>query len=418
MLWVKEKWPLVVLVVLFAVSVVIRFGAFSTSPQPQYTATRDRFTNSEVYLHTGYVFSVYSELPFREHKFLGYVGKSDKFLQRSGLPDMYVYSSFPPTLFVVPFLALTFFGTSANLVGLDIFNLGLQLLSVVLLYYLILELLPPKGMKRRRMLVAMLGASAYIFATGTLQYHLSVYWAHELLQPVLIGSLLWFARRKGLFKWWEAALVGFGLSVVTWTGVFGAVGMAIYALWKFRVTKDKGYLRMIFGLAGGSVLAVVLIVAQVLVGTGADFFKYFSTVFGRVESRTLANQYYDPIMLIRNFVIWLFEDYGAYILIAYTFVVTYIRRLKPGFAWAVVAIAALPCIESFILVEHDTVYGFGRLKWLTPVILIAALMSYEFLSQGSKKGKKREYILIGIFAAAAIFHVLWYLYLYSGTFGK
>lgn len=123
-------------------------------------------------------------------------------------------------------------------------------------------------------------------------------------------------------------------------------------------------------------------------------------------------------MLIRNFVIWLFEDYGAYILIAYTFVMTYIRRIRPGFAWAVVVIAALPCIESFILVEHDTVYGFGRLKWFTPVILIAALMSYEFLNQGSKKSKKRERILVGIFATAAIFHALWYLYLYSGTFGK
>lgn len=411
---IKKQWPLLALILLFAVSVGIRWGAFFAQPVVTYAATKDRFTNSEVYKHTGYVFEVYSTLEFREHKYLGYVGKSENFLQRKGIPGLYVYTSFPPTLFVAPFVAFQLVGAGVNLVSLDVFNLVLQLATAILLFYLILQILPRGG--RGRTLIAVLGASAYIFATGTMHYHLNVYWAHQLLQPFFVGGLLFFARRQGLFRWWEAALVGAVLSVITWSGLFVVVGMGLYALWKLVRTKNKAYLRMLLGLGGGAVAAIGLVVAHAMIGTGADLGRYFTTVLHRVESRTAASVHYQPVWLIQHFIGWLIEDYGAYILLGYSMALAYIRRFKPTFAWAVVLIAAFPCLESFILIEHDTIYGFGRLKWFIPIILIAALASYEFVK--TAKRPKRQYVLIGLFGAAAVLHVAWYLYLYGGTFWK
>jgi hypothetical protein len=102
-------------------------------------------------------------------------------------------------------------------------------------------------------------------------------------------------------------------------------------------------------------------------------------------------------------------DYGAYILLAYSMALGYLSRLKPSFAWEVIFVSAFPLLESLPLLEHDTVYGFGRLKWLLPCVLILALMSYEFLN-----GKKlRTFLFVSLFALADLAHILIYLNIYS-----
>lgn len=405
-MWVKKKWPLVLLTILFAVSVGIRWPAFSMSPESRFDSTWDRFTNYEIYKHTGYVFSVYDTHTVEEHRFAGYVGKSANFLKRENFEDLYVYSSFPPTMFVVPYLAFKAFSIPVNLVSLDVFNLLLQLITTILIYYLLLEILPKRDRKRRE-LVAFLAASAYIFSTGTLQGHMNVYWAHELLQPVFVGVVLLFAKRQGLFRWWEAALAGFALAIITWTGVLGAVGIALYGLFKLWRTKNRAYMGMAVGLVGGVLLALTLVMIQVLLITGADFRSYTSTIFKRVEARTASGSIYQPALVIRQFITRLFQDYGFYIVAAYSMILLYVRKLKPTFAWAVVAVASFPLLESVPLIEHDSVYAFGRLKWLLPVILVLGLLSYEFLN-GPKK-RLRQRVLVGLFAAAALVHAWIYL---------
>ena len=405
-MWVKKKWPLVLLIILFAVSVGLRWPAFSMPPESRFDSTWDRFTNYEIYKHTGYVFSVYDTHTVDEHRFAGYVGSSPNFLKRENVENLYVYSSFPPTLFVVPYLVFKAFTIPVNLVSLDVFNLVLQLITTILVYYLLLEILPKRD-RKRRVLVAFLAATAYLFSTGTLQGHMNVYWAHELLQPVFVGVLLLFAKRKGLFKWWEAAIVGFALAVITWTGVLGGVGIALYGLYKLRRTRNRAYGAMVAGLAGGALLALTLVAVQVMLITGADLNSYTSTIFKRVEARTANGSIYQPMLVVRQFITRLFQDYGFYIIAAYSMLLVYIRKIKPAFAWAVVAIAAFPLLESIPLVEHDSVYAFGRLKWLLPIILILGLMSYQFLD-GPKK-QLRQRILIGLFALAAIVHAWIYL---------
>src|SRR6266702_2995181 len=165
--WVKKKWPLVLLTLLFAVSVGIRWHAFSMPDESYFSNTWDRFTNYEVFKHVGYDFKVYDTYTFRQHKFAGYVGASPNYLVRKGIPDLYVYTSFSPALFVVPYLTFKLFSVPANLVDLDIFNLALQLTTTILIYYLLLEILPKRDRKRRE-LTAFLGATAYIFSTVTL----------------------------------------------------------------------------------------------------------------------------------------------------------------------------------------------------------------------------------------------------------
>ena len=47
---------------------------------------------------------------------------------------------------------------------------------------------------------AVIGAAMYALSTGTLWYHMNVYWAHELLVPVFLVALVVFVRRQGRLR--------------------------------------------------------------------------------------------------------------------------------------------------------------------------------------------------------------------------
>ena len=249
-----------------------------------------------------------------------------------------------------------------------------------------------------------------LFSTGTLHNHMTVWWAHELLQPVFFAALYWFVRRGGRFRWWQGAIVGFALSIITWTGVFASVGFGLYALYRFvRWRESVEYLWMLLGLAGGAATALLLIAGQALVLTGMPLSGYGKVVFVRAHERS---PWQDPSLLfpmLRQLIMGLVWDYGA----AHRARPRRARALLPALQpldWAVLFIASFPLIETLPLLGHDTVYAFGRLKWLLPAILAAALASAYFLRSGSRR---RVVLLVGAYTVAVAFHVGMYWLIYS-----
>lgn len=389
-------WPAIAILALFALSVLVRLPSLGLDPiASQGWTAFERFNNTEVWDHNRYVLEVYSALPVSEHRFVGYIGASDEFLKNADNPALTVYTSFPPAHFIVLFLASTLVGGTLTYGGAQILGLVLHALCVALVGYLI-------HLLTRNNVVTVVGAAMYTFSTGTLWYHMNVFWAHELLVPVFLVALIVFVRRQGRLRWWEGLLLGLALSIVTWTGAVAAVGFALYGAWQWYRTRDTAYLGNVFMVAG-MVVAVALIVGQVLITTGASPMEYLEKVANRAGSRSAGAETVDLPVTSWRFVNALVLDYGGFMLIA---LVLAARRKLTGFQWGVAAVAAFPLLESFLLLEHDLMYGFGRLKWLLPAILIACMAGANL----SPRGKWKLGIATGV---AALVHIGLYFVIFD-----
>ncbi|WP_285745985.1 hypothetical protein [Lentzea sp. NBRC 105346] len=383
---------------LFVASIFLRLPAFGIDPMKEFGWTQfERFNNAEVWIHDRHVLNIYDTHPIQVHKFAGYVGYDEQYLKNKEDPQLTVYTSFPPTHFVALFATLKTFGGHYTYKAMEVFGLAIHALSVGLIAYLVYLL-------TRSRLLAVLGGAIYIFSTGTLWYHMNVYWAHELLVPVFVGSLIVFVKRRGLMRWWESLLFGAGMTLISWTGAVAAVGYALYGLYKFYKTKDRAYLNHLFVIAGLAA-ALVLVVAQVLITTGSNPVEYVEKVLHRAQTRTAGATSMPFVVMVWRFVNDLLLDYGGYMVIALVLAVKYkIER----FHKAVLFVAAFPLVESFIILEHDTVYGFGRLKWLIPVILLICIA-------GAKLSERRKWLLASAVAAASVLHIALYFSVYQAV---
>lgn len=401
--FVKRFWPLITLVLLFVASIGLRWGSFAINPVTDHKWTvYQRFDNLEVYEHVYYVGYVYDHNPVNVHKFAGYIGTGgnyfllNKYKGSDGHP-LTVYTSFPPTHFVFLYETLKLFGSTITFFGMQLVSLAIHLLCVALVYLLALEL------TKKNKYVSFLVASSYLFSAATLWQHMNVFWAHQLLMPLFLGSLILFVRRKGLFKRWEALGLGFGMAAIAWTGFIAVIGYALYAGHAYLKTKNKAYASYLFML-GGAVGALVLIVLQALWATGANFIDYLTYLTNRVSARTGGVQKLPLPQLIWLFLNNLVIEFGSYAIIAYSLAL--IRKIK-GFEWAVLFVASFPLLESFLLLEHDEVYGFARLKWFVPILVILAICSAKYA-----KNKRRKIILGAAVAAANLLGAVAYLNIY------
>jgi hypothetical protein len=209
-------WPVFAIVGLFALSVLLRLPSYGLDPMGSAGWTMfERFNNTEVWAHNNYVLEVYRNVPIGEHKFVAYVGADDEFLQNAANPALYVYTSFPPTHFIVLFLAAKIAGGTLTYAGSQILGLVIHAICVALVAYLV-------HLLTRNNVMTVLAAAMYTFSTGTLWYHMNIFWAHELLVPVFLVALIVFVRREGRLRWWQGLLLGLALTVVTWTGAVAA----------------------------------------------------------------------------------------------------------------------------------------------------------------------------------------------------
>ena len=396
---ISKTWPLALLALLFITSVFLRLSSFSLDPIRSAGFTPfARFNNTEVWIHNKIVFDVYENYPVTTHKFASYIGgdSANEFAPNKKESGLIVYTSFPSAHFVIPYLVFKTLGLPLSFTSLQLFGLAIQAVCVGLLYYLVLLL-------AHRRLIAVLAASAYIFSTATLQHHLNVYWAHQLLMPVFLTTLVVFVRQKGVFRWWQAFALGFAMSAITWTGAVATIGFALYGGYVFWRTKNRQYLFGLFLLAGMAA-ALALILLQVLFATGLSLPEYLQKVAHRAQARSAGTTYTSVPVLLWHLCNDLLINYGGYALIAYT---TALRQRFSSFEWAVLFVASFPLLESFVLLEHDTVYGFGLLKWFIPVVIVLGIAGSHFANT-----KRRTAWFAAAVVAAHVVHALLFLVVY------
>ena len=394
----NKYWHIIILSTLFAISVLLRFSSFGLDPMASAGGSYyHRFNNNEVWSHNKLVFDVYENYPFSVHRFAPYFGNDDRYVPHKKDPTLTVYTSFPSTHFVVPYLLFKVTGAPLTFTSLQLFGLALQATCVGMLYYLVWLL-------TRNKLVAVASASVYIFATPTLHHHMNVYWAHQLLMPVFLGALVLFARGHGILRWWQALILGLSMAIITWTGAVAAVGFALYGAFKFYRTRRAAYLNHLWMLVGIGI-ALTYIFVQILVVTGLSLPEYAQKIANRVHARSAGVMYTSPAVLGWHLMSDLMTNYGGYALIAYTLSV--MQRFH-GVNWGVLFVASFPLLETFILLEHDTVYGFGLLKWLVPIVLILGFTGNRYVTT-----KRRKIIFVRAITAANILHAALFLIVYQ-----
>jgi hypothetical protein len=393
---------------LFVLSVLVRLPSFGIDPVDDAVWTSfQRWNNTEVWRHTWYVLDVYSSHSAWDHKFASYIPGSwpapegrtsaEEFLSNAADPDLTVYTSFPAVHFVVLYLVLTVFGGEYTYEASQVFGLALHALCVGLVAYL-------AHLLTRRAALTVAAAAIYTLSTGTLWYHMNVYWTHELLMPVFLGAVIVFVRRRGSLRPWQAVAFAFAMSLVTWTGAVAAVGFALHSAYRWWRSRDRADLGGAFAVVG-MVLALALNVVHVLLATGTTPLEYAGRLLERAEFRaaggSAANVSF-PVMswfFVNNLLI----DYGAFFVIAFALA---LRHTLNRFQWELAFVSAFPLLESFLILEHDTTYGFARLKWLVPVILVICMAAARL--------RRRRLVQLGVaVGAACALHVALYLVVFQ-----
>lgn len=402
-----RSWPALALLVLFAVSVLLRLPSFSIDPVEDAGWTPyERYSNTEVWTHNWHVLDVYATEPAGEHLFASYIEGSwpctasascaEEFIANSKNPDLTVYTSFPPTAFIALYAVMKVFGGgNYTYEASQIFGLALHALCVGLIAYLAYLL-------TRNKLISVLAGAIYTFSTATMWYHMNVYWAHELLMPVFIAALVVFVRRKGAMRWWQSLFFGFAMTLITWTGAVAAVGFAAYGLWRYLRTRERAHLAHLFMVAGMAA-AVAVVLLQVLVVTGSSPVEYVERVVHRAGFRSSGSDSMPFGVMAWRFVNSLMLDYGGFLVIAFALAV---RKKLTSFQWAVVFVSTFPLLETFVVLEHDTTYGFGRLKWLVPVIVLICM------GAANLSPRRRGQLALAV-AAASVLHVALYFLVFT-----
>lgn len=104
--------------------------------------------------------------------------------------DDYIYTSFPPDGFVAPYLWFKIFGMTPTVEHLAYFNCALGILTVVILYFLLKDILLYQGHDRiHATIAALMGVLIAIFSREALHSNGIIYWSQCLYQPILAASL-------------------------------------------------------------------------------------------------------------------------------------------------------------------------------------------------------------------------------------
>jgi len=317
--------------------------------------------------------------------------------------SLYVYTSFPSIAFAIPYVISHYILQLTSYQGfLVLWNLLLNLISSVLIYFIVLEFLNYRTDKKHSkyiLIIALLTVIIYLFNANILHHSSMVYWAHELLQPIYLISLLFIAKWKDNIKLPILFVSCLLMSLITWTGYVVCFSIFLYYSTRYIVLKIKsrdvisGPIRKIRYNA----LVVVLAVISAICFTCLHYysvigFNYFQQLWDRLQARKSPEIISDEL---KNRIFSVFSiDYGVWILLLLVLTIilivlciryiggrdknTGVNSLIP-LNIGLIVISIIPCIETFLLLNHDIQYGFGRMKWVVPICLIFVYISYQIL---------------------------------------
>jgi len=298
----------------------------------------------------------------------------------SGSGD-YIYTSFAPMGFLVPYAVFRVFGEMPSIKNLAYFNCSVGAVFSLFLFYFLWFILRQTGYTRWVSLGgAIAGNSIAIFSEEALQSNGLVYWSHCLYQLMFVfgliatakyiftdadqksersiySALIMVAAFLGAMTEWSGYVFNAGLAFLFWSGANGCNRDRQLSLRILVVTAAAGLVTLVhFGLAVGFRQAV---------------FAFSSRFLARnTSSGNLIN-------LIQGYGL----SYGMFLIIlSIFFAVVYFvgdqekskidSQQKLLFLFLA---SSIPLIENILLMQHATVYSFDRLKFILPSALILAM---------------------------------------------
>jgi len=296
----------------------------------------------------------------------------------------YIYTSFPPAGFLVPYWFLEMTGLEPSVVSLMIFNYVLQILSCFALYVLLLALIDPADTdKPRARLAAICGVSVQILSQEALVSFGLVYWSQQLFQPVFIAFL--YALLTVMRQSVVSSRNILGLGVLAFLGAlieptaFVLTGGTILVL-IIRGRRTPRHAAVILSLGAGAALAGIVFLVHLLSMVGTE--TLMDALFARFLRRSGVNA--SLIELAKGYV-W---SYGLLLLAAIPAIILATRRvrscglrmaLSPPVVVFVCAMTAM--IENLILMQHAVEFSFDRLKFAVPLAMLTTYAAWSLSSR-------------------------------------
>ncbi len=304
-----------------------------------------------------------------------YPGGANYFINNQGndlctASGQYYYISYPPFAFLLPYAVMRVLHLSASVLFLQVFNLGLHLVNLGLIFLLIRRLISGS----QRSVLALVGVAVYAFSPATLWFHSNVYMADMLVQTFFISTLLAVTRVWYSMRWGEYVFLGvsvFLMCYTEWLGVLlaGSIGLALFI---FKPVRPK---TLFFVLLMSSSLALGLMVWQYsqIAGLG----PYLSALAHKFLYRSGVSNSYGDLKAWVHLSGFYMASYFPY-LVFWGWEWRAWRRLGGGFApevRLVLFLAILPVVmHHFLLFNFTTVHDFSTLKFSVFLSLSIALM--------------------------------------------
>lgn len=406
------------ILLLFSVSIVLRLKPLMTQPLGKgfWNYKYQVWTNTEVFCHDIFVMLNYAKYPAKDHLYTS-IGATDLHNKRN--PELFVYTSFPSLFFIAPYLTARLLHLSPGHLFFQIFSLCIHLLCSILIYFMTIEFLGrPKT--NSSVFLGLCAASVYIFSTNTLHNHMNTYWSHQFLQPFYIFAIFLIAKYRDKISYPWLIAISFFIPLITWTGYWISLAVALYYLGMKRKGFDVSWWKISIPcfvpfLAFGVNLLHVL--------TVLDPKQYFANLFLRASIRSSFTLSHYEQNTAQLFLQSLLSDYGFYFLLLLILIFSSRLIAKDKFyslfkeKWSQVLMALVflvPCFESALLIEHDYVYGFSRLKFIIPLILAISLFANLILES---KPRIISYVcLLLLFTSAAYSHVRIYKQIHRSSY--
>ena len=351
------------LITLFAISTIIRLPNIN----------RPLGANHEwLTAHTLRVQQIWYEEGAWKHKFnpiMNFGNPTDKNIDNTHTSPQisdehgdFYYISYPPFVYILPYLIFKLFSIYPDVLPLQIFNLVIQLISAFFIFLIVRDLTKKYYLDRLNY-PAILGFIIYTFSSATLWLHSNAFFADMLIQPLFIIGIYIFQKittkeQVGNLDYWLLGLTTFLMIYTEWLGVLFAFSIFIYCLFDI---KKPGSKKILLTTITSSVLSLTLIIWQYSQISGLNAFL-----------KALTNRYFLRSGLTSN------TDFG----LSYTTPLSWIN-LMVSYIWGYAAIF----IITFILLSFYLIYKFQikekikieKQEMLIFYIILSPILLHHFL---------------------------------------
>ena len=290
----------------------------------------------------------------------------------------YIYTSFTPMGFIVPYFVFSIFDIEVTLKNLAILNFLLGSLVSFILFFLLFQILQYIGYEKYpAYLGAFSGSLISIFSKEVLQSQGLVYWSQSLYQVILVLTFYFLFLYLRLYKTHShRATVEYTLlffiflgAVTEWTGYILGIGLSVlfwFGLCQYQNKQLAAKLIFSLSLAG--------LITLIHFGAVIGLEQTISAFLGRFLARSTTSG--SMSILLNGYAL----SYGAFILAILGLTLScffYNGTKDPEIESKNILIflfvaTCIPLLENLIMLQHAGQFSFDRLKFIFPASIVIA----------------------------------------------